>query len=551
MRSGAHDDVEDRTLQDGEARTRGPGRCLENGHDDCAAHRACHSRVVQATSVVEFRRRDERVALRYIGGPAKGVPVEEVLRSVAGSPDGAGPGDVGASWQAAIASTTVPSTASVRMDLGCRDPTGRMPRGDAPVSAPCSTSREYDRVTVTKCPAARADETTFRAPHRASLAKSFPATPPDRLLCRRIHTRRGVGASVGSHATEETRHARSRRCPASRNVRRGNRCRCPSTPAVPALPMHHTRDRPRRRSRARNHSASKRAVPGARSSSRCAAPASRTPAIPIASNTCTGRSGATMARGSCARAATTSRTQSCHGAGWSGDSQTLEIGGDYVRRDGFIELRVFQGLAVPNETNPANAPTPAEWSNVLRVPVVVAGRTADDRLDLAGDLSHWRRGGGLPVLHRREPDRSVDGRRLPRRRGGASGADRWRADPAVGAGSVSAQDRRRALAHSAHEPWRRLRPEVHPLRREDDAGHAAKGPRRRAGTAHSVRHGDGEATPLTLASLRVRAVGVRVNGVRVNGSAPTGSETTRGGIRPQRLTWCLTPRCLTPPAHGV
>ncbi len=63
----------------------------------------------------------------------------------------------------------------------------------------------------------------------------------------------------------------------------------------------------------------------------------------------------------------------CHGAGWSGDSQTLEIGGDYVRRDGFIELRVFQGLAVPNETNPANAPTPAEWSNVLRVPVVVPG----------------------------------------------------------------------------------------------------------------------------------------------------------------------------------
>jgi hypothetical protein len=63
----------------------------------------------------------------------------------------------------------------------------------------------------------------------------------------------------------------------------------------------------------------------------------------------------------------------CHGAGWSADAQTLEIGGDYLRRDGFVELRVFQGLAVPNETNPANAPTPTEWSNVLRVPVVVPG----------------------------------------------------------------------------------------------------------------------------------------------------------------------------------
>jgi hypothetical protein len=63
----------------------------------------------------------------------------------------------------------------------------------------------------------------------------------------------------------------------------------------------------------------------------------------------------------------------CHGAGWSADAQTLEIGGDYVKRDGFVELRVFQGLAVPNETNPANAPSPTEWSNALRVPVVVPG----------------------------------------------------------------------------------------------------------------------------------------------------------------------------------
>lgn len=63
----------------------------------------------------------------------------------------------------------------------------------------------------------------------------------------------------------------------------------------------------------------------------------------------------------------------CHGAGWSGDSQTLEIGGDYVRRDGFVELRVFQGLADANESDPHRAPSPTEWSNVLRVPVVVPG----------------------------------------------------------------------------------------------------------------------------------------------------------------------------------
>jgi len=63
----------------------------------------------------------------------------------------------------------------------------------------------------------------------------------------------------------------------------------------------------------------------------------------------------------------------CHGAGWSGDSQTLEIGGDYVRRDGFVELRLFQGLADANESDPHHAPSPTEWSNVLRLPVVVPG----------------------------------------------------------------------------------------------------------------------------------------------------------------------------------
>jgi hypothetical protein len=64
-------------------------------------------------------------------------------------------------------------------------------------------------------------------------------------------------------------------------------------------------------------------------------------------------------------------TATCHGAGWSADAQTLEIGGDYVRGEGFIELRVFRGLAMPDETNPARAST--DWSNVLRVPVAVPG----------------------------------------------------------------------------------------------------------------------------------------------------------------------------------
>ncbi len=32
----------------------------------------------------------------------------------------------------------------------------------------------------------------------------------------------------------------------------------------------------------------------------------------------------------------------CNIAGWSRDLETIEIGGDYVKREGFIELRVFQ-----------------------------------------------------------------------------------------------------------------------------------------------------------------------------------------------------------------
>jgi hypothetical protein len=66
-------------------------------------------------------------------------------------------------------------------------------------------------------------------------------------------------------------------------------------------------------------------------------------------------------------------TRTCESGGWLYDVQVLRIGGDYVKRDGFVEIRVFQGPADPRETDPRNAPNPQEWSNVLRVPVVVPG----------------------------------------------------------------------------------------------------------------------------------------------------------------------------------
>lgn len=63
----------------------------------------------------------------------------------------------------------------------------------------------------------------------------------------------------------------------------------------------------------------------------------------------------------------------CRTTGWSSNTETMEIGGAHTARPGFIELRVFSGLAVETETDPARAPNPAEWSNVLRIPVVVPG----------------------------------------------------------------------------------------------------------------------------------------------------------------------------------
>jgi hypothetical protein len=63
----------------------------------------------------------------------------------------------------------------------------------------------------------------------------------------------------------------------------------------------------------------------------------------------------------------------CHGVGWTTNQQTIEIGGSYTTREGFVELRVFHGLAPDDAVDPASASPPSEWSNIVRVPVVVPG----------------------------------------------------------------------------------------------------------------------------------------------------------------------------------
>jgi hypothetical protein len=64
----------------------------------------------------------------------------------------------------------------------------------------------------------------------------------------------------------------------------------------------------------------------------------------------------------------------CEPGGWNPDSEVIEIGGSYLAREGFVELRVFRGLALDTETDPHRAAQgPTAWSNVLRVPVVVPG----------------------------------------------------------------------------------------------------------------------------------------------------------------------------------
>ena len=86
----------------------------------------------------------------------------------------------------------------------------------------------------------------------------------------------------------------------------------------------------------------------------------------------------------------------CRTTGWSNNSETIEIGGTYTTRAGYIELRVFQGLALEAETNPRNAPNPTDWSNVLRVPVVVPGAApviaslAPASFPLSGDAAAYR-----------------------------------------------------------------------------------------------------------------------------------------------------------------
>ncbi|HEU4719776.1 MAG TPA: hypothetical protein VFS59_00320 [Gemmatimonadaceae bacterium] len=89
-------------------------------------------------------------------------------------------------------------------------------------------------------------------------------------------------------------------------------------------------------------------------------------------------------------------TATCRTTGWSNNSETIEIGGAYTARPGYIELRVFQGLALEGETNPRNAPNPTDWSNVLRVPVVVPGAApvitslSPTSFPLSGDAAAYR-----------------------------------------------------------------------------------------------------------------------------------------------------------------
>jgi hypothetical protein len=65
----------------------------------------------------------------------------------------------------------------------------------------------------------------------------------------------------------------------------------------------------------------------------------------------------------------------CRGTGWSNNLQELEIGGKYLTREGFVELRAFASLAGDHETDPSVSPykQASSWSNVIRIPVVTPG----------------------------------------------------------------------------------------------------------------------------------------------------------------------------------
>jgi hypothetical protein len=66
----------------------------------------------------------------------------------------------------------------------------------------------------------------------------------------------------------------------------------------------------------------------------------------------------------------------CSGTGWSGNLQALEIGGKYVTKEGFIELRLSSGLADERDLNPPSSvyKQASGWSNVVRVPVVTPAK---------------------------------------------------------------------------------------------------------------------------------------------------------------------------------
>ena len=59
----------------------------------------------------------------------------------------------------------------------------------------------------------------------------------------------------------------------------------------------------------------------------------------------------------------------------AGNLQTIEVGGKYLVREGFVELRVFAGLAGDHVLDPRTTQTntASGWSNVIRIPVVTPG----------------------------------------------------------------------------------------------------------------------------------------------------------------------------------
>lgn len=64
-------------------------------------------------------------------------------------------------------------------------------------------------------------------------------------------------------------------------------------------------------------------------------------------------------------------TPDCANPSFSTDMEDLEISGRFLSRAGFVELRVFRGLADAASTDPYEAGSLTRgWSNVLRIPVL-------------------------------------------------------------------------------------------------------------------------------------------------------------------------------------